>query len=719
MPRYGMTRRDALARIAASLAGAWLLDAGAVHPRPTAAMAASTGWTDGDYWAFADRIQPLLDDLWSEQRRYYRAGGGGETSFNANMLFTHAAAARFGHRGACRQDDRARKLARRLCEAPPWRPGAIAAALPAAPLCPEPGARISADQTHPWGWGYGMEALTAQHVVIDTAVVRGLAQAWLARNELALPEETATAILDRVRRCAYSTFYRFPALRLNQINWPVEIYAWAATILGDSQLMRLDCRQQLSRFADALTRRVPPFRSPFTGPGYRFHYLPQQPEHKPTNIDSAEYATIVCGVLQFYEQARRAGMRELTPAQLRQMRAWVERVLCGYWTHGGYLNWDTGMTFRRWHQGKKLGLCQAALLAIASAPRFQPTPAHGRWAKYLFDRGLAFFARLVDESDAVPPAVMFGVTRTPGSVGDAWLTASRMQANAAQAVALGLGRMRSEVAPPLYAYDPDVGRLAVTTPAYNTAILAVDADRLPYGGMELARLYDGDQRVVANIGGRGDAAFGVVLIEHATGLRIDSQRGRPRPSLRTPPLRLLRAPRGAVRHPVAYPRRAYAGPFRRLEAAGVTRSRAAIIHTRHAFHADHVETRWTVSPRAPRGRYTLRLRFPSWGPSAAVYAVLADGRRVRIGDRGRELGDVRWFHIAGEETGYVVVPAGRLGGRARLLRPRPQAADPRPGPTLALELLTARRLRRMRATVRIAPAATTDEAARVAARLSA
>jgi hypothetical protein len=337
----------------------------------------------------------------------------------------------------------------------------------------------------------------------------------------------------------------------------------------------------------------------------------------------------------------------------------------------------------------------------------------------MFDRGLQFYDRLIGEFGGVPPAVMFGVTRTPGSAGDAFLTASRMQANAAQAVTLGLGAMRAEVPPPLYAYDPDIGRLAVTTPAYNTAIVAVDANRLPYGGMELARLYDGEQRVAANIGGKGDAAFGLVLIEHSTGRRIDPQTGRPRPDLRTPPLRLLRAPRGAVRHPVPYPMHAYAGPFRTLEAAGITRSGAALIHTRHRFAADHVETRWTVRPRAPRGRYTARLRFPSWGPGAAVYAVLADGRRVRLGRHGRALTDVRWFHIAGEETGYVVVPIGRLRGTARLLHPRPQASDPRPGPTLALDLLSARRLRRLRAAVRIAPAASAREAARVAARLSA
>ena len=350
-PGEGLTRRATLLRFAGALAGAWLLERPGSARGTPAATTAAAGFRDADYWAFADRCQPLLDALWSEQRRSYAAGGG-ETSFNANMLFTHAAAARAGHAGPSRQDQRARRLARRLCESPPWRPGPIAAVGSAEFRA---AARAAADQTHPWGWGHRMQSLGAQHAVIDTAVMRGLAQAWLARNELDLPESTVVAIRDRVRRCAYSTFYRFPALRLNQINWPVEIYAWEAIVHGDPLLLRQDSRRQLGRFADALTRRAGTFRIPFTGPGYRFHYLPQFSPDNPTNIDSAEYATIVCGVLQFYEQARRAGMRPLSRAQIRKLRAWVDRVLCGYWTHGGYLNWDTGLSFRRWHQGKKLG----------------------------------------------------------------------------------------------------------------------------------------------------------------------------------------------------------------------------------------------------------------------------------------------------------------------------------------------------------------------------
>jgi hypothetical protein len=699
LPPDGLTRRGAIGHIGAVLAGVWLLDGA----QPAAAQA--PGWGDDAYWAFTDRCQRLLDRLWSRELSHYQSGGRAETSLNASLLYTHATAALAGHQGLSRQDERARAIAWRLCQVPPWRPEGAG----------PPATGSASDQTHDWGWGTTMDSHAAQHVAIDTVVVRGLAQAWLARGPLGIDAASADAMLAAIHRCASSPFYAYPVLRLNQINWPIEIYAWAAQVTGETRLLHHDGRLQLGRFADALTRVVPPFRIPFTGPGYRFHYVPGDHAHARANLDNPEYATTICGTLQFYEAAVRAGMDPLEPRRRAAMLAWIERVLCGYWTHAGYLNWDTGASFRRWHQGKKLGLAQAALLGIATAPSLQPTPAHGRWAKYLFDRGLALFDRWSRGGEELPPAVLFGVTRTPGGTGDARLTAARMQANAARAVTLGLGALSSEEPPPLYAYDPDVGRLAVTTPAYSTAITVVDGRRLPYGGAELARLFDGEMRVAAGIGGRPPASFGVVARSHATGRVVASQRGRPRASLRRPPLRLLEAPRGAVRHPEAYPRRPYAGPFQALEAVAVTRDRALAITTEHRFRPGHVETRWTVEPRDARGRWSVDVLFPSTG-DATVTAVLAGGRREPLGSGARSLGDVRWLHVAGEESGYVIVPVSRVAGRLHLLQPEPQDSAPRPGPTLAVALLAGARLRPLRFAVRIAPA-TADEASSVAARL--
>ena len=288
--RDGLTRRDALGLVGGAAAGAWLF--GRVE--------LASGFGDGDYWAFADRCQRLLDDLWSPGLGHYQSGGRGETSINANLLFTHAAAAFAGHRGAARQDERARAIALRLCQAPPWRPEGTA---------PPPTGRL--DQAHDRGWGATLDSHEHQHVAIDAAVVRALAQTWLARGPLGLDAVSADVIAAAVHRCATSPFYAYPALRLNQINWPVEIFHWAALVTGDNRLLHHETRLQLGRFADGLTRVVPPFRIPLTGPGYRFHYVPGDRADARANLDSPEYATAVCGALQFYEPALRASMDPL------------------------------------------------------------------------------------------------------------------------------------------------------------------------------------------------------------------------------------------------------------------------------------------------------------------------------------------------------------------------------------------------------------------------
>lgn len=709
-----LTRR----RFIQAAAGTGLaLSAPGLQLREPVAVSSSPGYLESDYRAFADAVAPLLDGCWSQARGHYAVPGGGETSLNADLLYVHAAAAHAGWNGAARNDERARRLALRLLEDPPCRVpagAARAAALARTAACP-PAASQAGDQTHDWGWGATMGSTGGQHVVIDTAVVRALAMAYVARRALGFTAEEADHVREHVRSAAYNTFYFFPALRLSQVNWPIEIYAAAADATGDERLLRDDCRLQLSRFARALTHAVPPWRIPFTGPGYRFHYLPQYSDRHPRNLDSAEYATIVSQAVMFYARAREAGMPALEPGEAAVIRAWLERVLCGYWTHAGYLNWDTGLSFARWHQGKKHGLCLTSLTAIALAGRLQPSERYGRWAKHMFDRALALYRRALVDDGGLPAAVAFGVTATERGEGDAELYAARMMRSAAQAAVRGLGRQRSEAPPPLYAYDPDIGRLAVTTPYYNTAILAVNRGAVPYGGMEPARLFDGDQRAAANIGGRPYASFGVVVTD-ATGRRTETQRGRLVPSLADPPLRLLRAPRGT--HPTrAYPRHAYAGPFEALDAEGWTAGPTFRVRSRHRFRSTYIESTWSLRPRTTHGRHSAHALFPSC-EGASVTVVGHDGRRRPLVQGRVELRDVAWFEAIGGDGGYVIVPRGRVPAvRVHLLHPPPQSSAPHPGPTLAIELVAGGRLPRMDLTMRYAPVPRSEDAATVARRL--
>jgi hypothetical protein len=277
-----------------------------------------------------------------------------------------------------------------------------------------------------------------------------------------------------------------------------------------------------------------------------------------------------------------------------------------------------------------------------------------------------------------------------------------VQANAAQAALYGLGQMRGEQPPPLYAYDPDVGRLAITTPTYNTAIVAVSRNAFPYGGVDLARLFDGRQEVAGGVGGRPPASFGVV-VRSGGKLVAASQHAVEQGS--ADPLELLEAPRGTGRNPNPYPKRPYAGAFETIRVRGTAKAKGISIQTTHRFTATFVETEWRVSGA---GGKVIEALFPSWGAGARVSAVNARGERRSV-TRGMSLSDVAWFHVESERSGYVVVVEG--GKSATVPKPSAQPSAPKPGPTLTI---------RAKGTVvraKLAPAANAEEARAIAARL--
>jgi hypothetical protein len=666
-----------------------------------------------EYWRFADWLQPYFDALWVPEKRLYGSGNSsvGRIYHNSLLLTTHAIAALERHDGATRNDDRARMLALRLCESPPW-------SELTQPSLPDP-------QFHTPGW---VESLgtrdAAMDKSIDPKVAEALMYAWRARDVLELPQETLALIADRIGRCARGPFFRFPSVRLNQINWNCDLYAHHATVTGDTELLRLDYRAQVERFCLGIRKRLTPHGSPNLGPGYRFHYLPGARPWHPYNLDSAEYASETCQFIIHYEAALRAGMQPVAPEYMTLLRAWIEHIVYGYWTHGGYLNWDTGYGFKRWHAGRTWALAQQGLLAIATSPRFHNVSDLGAWAKFLFDRGLQLFERLsLADSDGrgIAPANLYDVDVQPLGLSIREMFAARMQANAARAVVLGLGELPGREPPPMYSFDADIGRLAITTPEYNTAVLAVNQHAVPYGGIELARLYDGDQRVVANIGGRPFASFGVLVRNAAAKEVLFSQKAHAKLPAR-PPVQLLATPRGPVLRAKSYPRRPYGGPFETIVARGRSQSSNAAVETVHRFKRSYIETRWKVTRRR-RGRLTVDVLFPSWGRDAQIEAVLLDGRRITLAQAGISprvvtARDVAYYYVAGEDSGYVVVPTGvPARGLAHIILPKRQSSAPRPGPTLAIQIIRHGRFKRTGLTARIAPAASADQAAGAAKRL--
>jgi hypothetical protein len=636
---------------------------------------------DGDYWAFADWLQPAMDRLWTESDSVYTH----DSRINASALMTHAVAALEGHEGDCRRDERARKLAARLCESPPFKPGRRGH--PTRHTDPR-----SESQGHAPGFVSTVNRLdSAQHITVDPKVARALYYAWRARDELELPEALVRRIVETVRAVAYSPFFRYPNIRLNQINFAAELQACAASMTGDSTLLRRDYRRQLARFLDGAKRSVRPWRIANLGPSYSFHRNPFERSGARENIESAEYANIVLDVIYYYEQARRGGMKPLSRGQARTLRAWVRRALPAYWTHSGYLNWDTGLYLYRWHLSRYWAWSVQGLLAIATSRNFVHANER-RWAKHMFDRSLALYERYCerwDDDRREPGSSLYGIT-TAFSEGRHFELA-RFQALSAEAVLRGLGGKSSEEPPPLYAFDPTIGRLAVTTPSYNTAMVGVSNGAFPYGGIELARLYDSSQRVVSHIGGRAPAGIGLVVRGPSGRMLAASQRPRAvlKPGRR--PVSLSRSPQGPIRRGARYPRSPYAGRFETLVANGFVERAGVRFESRYQFRTDHIDIAWRLTRRRT-DPISAEALFPTWGGESTVHAKLKNGQTVRLrrnlpGLTQVQLTELRYFFVDGSETGYVVIPRTvPAGAVARLIQPKPQGSNPRPGPSIQVGL---------------------------------
>ena len=639
----------------------------ALTAAPTATAAS---FDDAAYWGFADRMQLRLDDTWDEKAGHYRPGGGGtDLSVNAELLLTHSVAALQDHDGASRQDARARAIAKRLLSAPAFRETPIR----------------SSRHGHAPGWGNTLKGGAEQHLVYDAGVMDALAHAYRARKQLDLPDETVEMLRDRVKRVAAGSYWRWPALKLNQFSWHILVFAADATVNGNDRALAQGTKAHLGKFLSQSNRNL--------GPGLRFKYLPHEHENHPMNVDSAEYANIVLSFSRFYEQARKAGMAAPGGSRLRLLRSWVRRALTGYWTHSGYMNWDSGLGFERWHQAKKFGLVQQALIGVASARDLQPSAAYGRWAKSMLDSGFELYDRWAERSpDGLAPAVAFDVDVVPQSLGSARLGASRMQANAARAVAAGLGSMRGEDPPAMYSFDPDIGRLAITTPKYNTAIIAVNQRAFPYGGVEMARLFDAGQEIAGGIGGTPPASFGVWIRDVSGRRLLGSQVGRAAVSRGSTPLRLIRAPKGVSARASSGVGSAYAGTFKDLRATGTTSGGGFRVTTTHRFTPGFVDTRWRLEGGARRA--TADVLFPSTGKGAQVTAVLKDGRRVRVGSTRIALSRIARFEVRSAHSGYTVTPLRRPeGATAHVVKPSRQKSAPNPGPTLGIQVSRAARVR--------------------------
>ena len=124
--------------------------------------------------------------------------------------------------------------------------------------------------------------------------------------------------------------------------------------------------------------------------------------------------------------------------------------------------------------------------------------------------------------------------------------------------------------------------------------------------------------------------------------------------------------------------------------------------TSHRFTAEFIETSWSLHRRAGHGRYTVDVRFPSWGAGATIEAVLRDGSRIAVGSERLPLGEVDHFFVRSEFSGYVVVLRDQpADATARSSQPAAQSSAPDPGPTLVVELARNSRLSSAALTARL------------------
>jgi hypothetical protein len=247
--------------------------------------------------------------------------------------------------------------------------------------------------------------------------------------------------------------------------------------------------------------------------------------------------------------------------------------------------------------------------------------------------------------------------------------------------------MRSARPPALYAFDPSIGRLAITTPTYNTAVMAVSNGAFPYGGIELARLFDADQRVAAGVAPYGASGFGVTVTEGGR-VALGTQTPRPTPP-KHPPIVLTRSPRGPVNAGTPYPEHPYAGAFEQVQCACEVQEGDLSVRTTHTFTRDRIHTAWAIRRLDGKRRLAATVRFPSWGRGATISAVLRTGAKVGLGSEPLPLRGISRLEIhCGEgQSGYSL----RLHGapaeaNVYATHPAAQSTNARPGSQLVVEL---------------------------------
>lgn len=603
-------------------------------PAPAPAGAAKR-WSQDGLWDFVDRRQAQVEPRWRAGRdTYLPVGNDDDVRLDANMLAVHAAAARERHVGASRKDDRV---------------VALADVLTRAPALLTPPATRGGGQGHVPGWSSSTSGPGAQHVAIDPQVASALASAWEVRGVVGMPDELANRIASSIRAVADSSFFTYPAMLLNQFNWQADMAMAAYKVSGDAKYLE-QYRLQLARFVQGTRAPLTEGRTAFLNGGLGLIYSPRSVGALgPQLLSSSEYENLIYSGLRHYDLAVGAGMPPLPAADEERLKLWGQRTLFGDWTHAGTLNWDTSLGTRRWHLARYWAFALQGVETLATSGRLGTGPAQTAWGSWVAQRALETYDLLAQrQRNGTLDSGLWGVVgRDVSEEADPLFTSSRFASHAARLAQLRFGN-RKEIRPPAwFAYDPDAGRLAVSTKRYSTGILLRHpTDDL--GGIELSRLFAAAGDPVSGTGGSARSAFGLDLAVRGR-VVLDSEPGRHLSLAGTQSMKVdLRG------------RRPLRGPFTAgLRSRGSTTSAAGRIDVEHRYGEDAIDVERTVRSASTA---TATVRLPAWGQNAVVRAVLADGTTRRLTSRSIVAKGVRGLLVDARRGGYRVglcrLPAG-------------------------------------------------------------
>lgn len=590
------TQLAALAALAALLLVAGLASpAAAQEPAPA---------TSDDPWFLADALITRIDGDWQTRREVYLDRGSVSIRANAMLLELHALAALSGHEGAARQDARLPGLVRFFTTPP-------------VVVYKNTKKRQVAHFPHTPAWTSVFTTNSEKatlHPSADAIIARALATAWRARDVAGLPLEDSQRIQKVVGEVARGSWYKAPRRAENQINWNADIYAANLEVNGDRSGLP-EFRAHLKWFVDHAFKRAYRGGSSNLSRGYGFRYLPQHNGGSANAVDTVEYANLVHSALGFYVTAVRAGMRPLSGSQIARLRAWSRHVLLGTWTHAGYLNWDTGLSTGRRHIRQYWGFALDSLVRSAGPGALLGTAGQRDHVRYVAERGLRTFQRDAwAGTGPLPKATSFDAPNGfPSGTRSAVITVLRF-AIVGAALDVRLPATTPRALGNAYSHDREMGRLAISTPRYNGAIIRPVNQH--EGGIDLVRLFDAQQRPLMTLGGGSSsgAAAGLRLTRGGAPI-LDSQTGS-NWRWRVPSMR------------VAADRRNRSGTFSALTAEATMRSAKASITARHRFESSAIETTYAVR----RGKATAAtVRLPVWGAESSIEVVRGarlEGKRI-------------------------------------------------------------------------------------------